>query len=122
MITYQPTTTDKEQSHQPQGLSNSSGSNLLPNEKVDCDSNSTLASDTLSNDTEVSGSSKEVSTKMQPQNQPTISGTTVHPAQPADIVPIRTENSGSPLWLDALIAGLVSFLCVLICRKYVYPF
>lgn len=30
------------------------------------------------------------------------------------------QSIASPLWLDALIAGLVSFIVVLVCRRYVF--
>lgn len=30
------------------------------------------------------------------------------------------QSATSPLWLDALIAGLVSFIAVLVCRRYVF--
>lgn len=30
------------------------------------------------------------------------------------------QSVASPLWLDALIAGLVSFIAVLVCRRYVF--
>lgn len=30
------------------------------------------------------------------------------------------HSAGSPIWLDALIAGLVSFIAVLVCRRYVF--
>lgn len=53
----------------------------------------------------------------------------VVPANPQVIAPVRaqqqrqqltTTSNAAPVWLDALIAGLVSFLVVLICRRYIF--
>lgn len=33
---------------------------------------------------------------------------------------LATPSNGVPVWLDAVIAGLVSFLIVLICRRYIF--
>ncbi|CEP07567.1 hypothetical protein [Parasitella parasitica] len=32
----------------------------------------------------------------------------------------NSRNIGSPIWLDALIAGLISFIVVLVCRRYFF--
>ncbi|KAL9542080.1 hypothetical protein PS6_009978 [Mucor atramentarius] len=71
-------------------------------------------------------------------NDPASSASTVQDVPPRTIQPqvmsandmsTNTNNTNaitpqqsvaSPLWLDALIAGLVSFIAVLVCRRYVF--
>jgi hypothetical protein len=121
MITYKPTTEEKESPSQSQ----TSSSSLSLKEKAPCTdsvqtSTPTTKSDELAN-YQCKNANDRMDTDVQPQNEPTSTDIMSSP-QSSDITPIRTENSGSPIWLDALIAGLVSFICVLICRKYLYPF
>lgn len=41
-------------------------------------------------------------------------------ANNSNVATTPQQSAASPLWLDALIAGLVSFIVVLVCRRYVF--
>lgn len=123
MITYKSTTTDKEDSSLFQEPSGSSKEKVRPcTDNIKPLATSVANSDELLN-SQSNGPNDRILTETQPENEPTTSADiTSQATEPPNIATIRTESSGSPIWLDALIAGLVSFICVLVCRKYIYPF
>lgn len=53
---------------------------------------------------------------VQPQVLPIVATT----ASTTSNVTTTPHSVRSPVWLDALIAGLVSFIAVLVCRRYVF--
>ncbi|KAG2197902.1 hypothetical protein INT46_003209 [Mucor plumbeus] len=114
MITYKPENDEKKEQEQtvnPAESSQSTSDNAqatMPNAKPKDEKNPIVDSET----TAVTDVPQIVQTQVLSIDTSTTST--------ASNITTTPHSTGSPVWLDALIAGLVSFIAVLVCRKYVF--
>jgi outer membrane biosynthesis protein TonB len=114
MITYKPENDEKKEQEQTVNPAESSQSisdnaqTTMPNVEPKDEKNPIVDSET----TTVTDVPQIVQTQVLSIDTSTTST--------ASNITTTPHSTGSPVWLDALIAGLVSFIAVLVCRKYVF--
>ncbi|KAF1796230.1 ubiquitin-conjugating enzyme/RWD-like protein [Mucor lusitanicus] len=121
MMTYKPEhgENQKEQndSTKAAGSSQSSQSDHAQSSTAVEDKESTINEKGSSNDS-ASMENGPPQMILQPQVMP-VNDMSTHTNNSNSVISPQ-QSATSPLWLDALIAGLVSFIAVLVCRRYVF--